>query len=593
MQAPAPTSDSSSNSSPEITRLFARVKLRLAYNYLTNIEKHFYVHVAVGIGVVLFLFIGGLVGFSFMFNWLLKPQQQPFGAPMLKRLVGMVLLAFSSMLTFSNLIIMLTTSYISREVEFYMAQPISHRKLFFCKFAESTLYSSWAFAVLSLPFFLAYGGTGESEPHFGWSAIIPDGSWIFYPAALLLILPYIVIPAAIGASFALIITGLFPAKRMFWLAAALAGTTILIGIISGHQAGVGLRIGRGEKGEITRVMSFMGIGDLAWMPSTWLARGMRAGMAGDLREVVFWGGLLYSTAFMALQICFWLVKPLYYRGFCSARSSGTTQRRGDGGLYPMFDRFLFRLPSAVRALVVKDLAVFWRDPAQWGQLMVLFGLLFIYMANLGSASELSRLRTNSPMFTSLTSLFNIGATSFVLAILSTRFVYPMLSLEGKQQWVIGLAPIPRTRLVWVKFGLCWVCSLILSLPLTAISCYSLETDKFVTWMSIGTILVMSMGLNALAIGLGSLMPNFQEDNPARIANGLGGTINVVLSLIYIGATLALEMPWVVAWVTKGIPTEPLALTMYYMSFPLMVCFQAIFIAGPLALGLRHWRNLEF
>ena len=34
------------------------------------------------------------------------------------RLIKMVLLAFFSMLIFSNLIIMLTTTYISREVEF-------------------------------------------------------------------------------------------------------------------------------------------------------------------------------------------------------------------------------------------------------------------------------------------------------------------------------------------------------------------------------------------------------------------------------------------------------------------------------------------
>ncbi|MBI1783678.1 hypothetical protein HYR69_00920 [Candidatus Sumerlaeota bacterium] len=576
-----------------ITRLFWRVKLKLGYNYLTNIKKHFYVHVAVGVVVILFLLIGGLVGFSFLFNWLLKADQQPFGAPMLKRLIGMVFLAFFSMLTFSNLIIMLTTSYISREVEFYMAQPLGHRRLFFCKFVESTLYSSWAFLVLSLPFLLALGGTKFADENFGWKTIIPDSPWTFYPVTALLLLPYIVIPASIGATIALVITGYFPAKRMFRLAFALAAIAVVLAIISGKQMGIKLRVTPGDRGEIARVMSFMGIGDIEWMPSTWFARGLRAAMDSDWKELFFWGGLLYSAALMALQICYWLVAPLYYRGFCSARSSGTAHRNRSGGLYALFDHLTRRLPSAVRSLVVKDLTVFWRDPAQWGQLMVLFGLLFIYVINLGSASEISQIRTNVPIFKSLTSLFNIGATCFVLAILSTRFVYPMLSLEGKQQWVIGLAPIPRTRLVWVKFILCWICSLGLSLPLIGLSCYALQTEWPITILSIVTILVMSMGLNALAIGLGALMPNFQEDNPARIANGLGGTINVIVSLIYIGATLAFETPFVWAHINHAIPGDAYGRTMFYLSFPLLLFLQIIVITGPLVLGLRHWEKLEF
>ena len=59
------------------------------------------------------------------------------------------------MLIFSNLIIMMTTTYISREVEFLMSQPVGHRRLFFGKLGESLLYSSWAFVILSFPFFVA------------------------------------------------------------------------------------------------------------------------------------------------------------------------------------------------------------------------------------------------------------------------------------------------------------------------------------------------------------------------------------------------------------------------------------------------------
>ena len=45
----------------------------------------------------------------------------------------------------------------------------------------------------------------------------------------------------------------------------------------------------------------------------------------------------------------WLAGPLYYRGWCSARTSGTTRRRRGGGLFVIFDRFLFWLPRSIRA----------------------------------------------------------------------------------------------------------------------------------------------------------------------------------------------------------------------------------------------------
>ena len=92
---------------PGPAALFWRVKLRLGLNYLRDVKRHILLHATVGLGVLTFMLVGGFFLFEFIFEFLVKPEQQPFGGPLLKRLVGMVLLAFFSMLTFSNLIIML------------------------------------------------------------------------------------------------------------------------------------------------------------------------------------------------------------------------------------------------------------------------------------------------------------------------------------------------------------------------------------------------------------------------------------------------------------------------------------------------------
>ena len=58
--------------------------------------------------------------------------------------------------------------------------------------------------------------------------------------------------------------------------------------------------------------------------------------------------------------------------------------------------------------------------------------------------------------------------------------------------------------------------------------------------------VMAFTLNGLAIGLGALYPNFKEENPSKIVSGFGGTFCLVLSFLYIVASvvlLAIGSPW--------------------------------------------------
>ena len=60
------------------------------------------------------------------------------------------------------------------------------------------------------------------------------------------------------------------------------------------------------------------------------------------------------------------------------------------------------------------------------------------------------------------------------------------------------------------------------------------------------ISTMTFTLTALATGLGALYPNFREDNPSKIVSGFGGTLCLVLSFLYIVASvavLAMGSPW--------------------------------------------------
>ena len=53
------------------------------------------------------------------------------------------------------------------------------------------------------------------------------------------------------------------------------------------------------------------------------------------------------------------------------------------------------------------------------------------------------------------------------------------------------------------------------------------------------ISVMTFALNGLAVGLGVLYPNFKDANPGKIVSGFGGTLCLVLSFVYILASVVL------------------------------------------------------
>jgi ABC-2 type transport system permease protein len=116
------------------------------------------------------------------------------------------------------------------------------------------------------------------------------------------------------------------------------------------------------------------------------------------------------------------------------------------------------------------------------------------------------------------------------------------------------------------------------------------TGNFV-WVSGLAMLVMSTGLTSLSVGLGAILPDFKEDNPARIANGIGGTMNVMLSLAYIGFSLLLLIAPTILLGSKTFGEAMQRFLPLYGAFVVLV--QAFLIWLPMRIGLRRWENMEF
>jgi len=192
---------------------------------------------------------------------------------------------------------------------------------------------------------------------------------------------------------------------------------------------------------------------------------------------------------------------------------------------------------------------------------------------------------DSPFWISAVSYLNLGACALNLATLTTRFVFPQFSLEGKRVWVVGLAPIGLVRVVRLKFWLASFTTLVVTLGLILLSCSMLGLDLAHTLFFGLTVTVMTFTLNGIAVGLGALYPNFKETNPGKIVSGFGGTFCLVLSFLYIVGSvvlLALGSPW--GWRPEAM--EQFAPAQAAFAWTVFVLLSVLAGWLPLRLGLR-------
>ncbi|MCX7767004.1 MAG: hypothetical protein N2246_09915, partial [Candidatus Sumerlaeia bacterium] len=285
--------------------IILKIKSRILKNELHSMRNYLFIHLTIGLLVLIVIIGGGALFFRFLFGFLVR--QEIFGLPLMYRLLGMVFLAFFSMLIFSNLIITLTTSYISREVDFFMSLPLRYEEIFWVKLLESIIYSSWAFAILSLPIFIAFGqakGVALS----------------FYVLSLLLVVPFLLIPAGIGALLTMLISAFLPARRSRTLAFVLAGLSVALIVIMVKLMGV-QQLLTSPATSFDQIMAVLNIGAVPLLPNFWLTRGLIALADKQYGQFIYWFLMLLSTALISLEVCRWLVPKLYYTGWTLSRES--------------------------------------------------------------------------------------------------------------------------------------------------------------------------------------------------------------------------------------------------------------------------------
>jgi ABC-2 type transport system permease protein len=244
-----------------------------------------------------------------------------------------------------------------------------------------------------------------------------------------------------------------------------------------------------------------------------------------------------------------------------------------------------------RLLIIKDFRTFRRDPQQWGQVLLFSGLMLLYFSNIRRFVE----SLEGPYQNSI-SFLNLCAISLLLCTYTGRFVYPMLSLEGRKFWILGLLPIEREQLLWGKFAFSTTGGLLIAEFLVLVSDLMLLMPVQVVLLHMLTVGVLAAGLSGLSVGLGACMPNFRETDPSKIAVGFGGTLNLVAGLLFLLLIIGLmAAPWharILMSDAHGNVSIPMGFAIPVgIALGLAVGVASVFL--PLRAGIRALRGMEF
>lgn len=465
-----------------------------------------------------------------------------FGSALNAKMVSLLFFALLILVVLSTVIVTYTTIFIARETEFLFQFPVPPRILFFFKATEALAFSSWATLFLCFPVLVAFG-------------YLRGAPASYYPQMVAVLVTFVLFAGMTGTALAILIA---PLARVLSPRQLLA----IGGILLATLAAVFLRSfqvwdmdGENNLLILDRFTAQLSTIHSPYFPGSWASSAVLAAAAGNHREVLFQGATLLANTLIFLPALAWYGKR-HYGGqwvLCHAATGtvrGRAPRRADPGaevpsaeplagaarLRDSAPTGLVRTRGPLGSLVLKDIRVFIRDPAQVSQSILFVLLMVIY--------SLSLVRVPRYLTTGTLQLLvyfaNLGAICAILSSFTSRFLFPLISLEGKAFWIVGLAPVPRSYILHAKLSFGLVVSLSLGVATTVVSNFALRVPPLLFAEAIYTVILAGICLNALATGLGATYPVFDEDNPARIAVGLGGTLNFFASALAVALLIGME-----------------------------------------------------
>src|SRR4051812_33286917 len=222
------------------------------------------------------------------------------------------LLALPSAVLFLALALMVLTSfttvlsslYLSGDMDMLLAAPVPMRAVFVIKFFGGLLVPYLLLFFLLGPFLLGFG------QGLGWGAT-------FFVTAFLVLLLLPLLPTGLGALLVMAVVRVIPARR----------AREIVGVIGG-MVGISWYIFSQFANELAprvanaRMLDYLRRFDNPLLPSAWAGRALAAAGAGDWTRLALYGGLFAVLSIGCFTLCIALAERLYYARWANMSTPG-------------------------------------------------------------------------------------------------------------------------------------------------------------------------------------------------------------------------------------------------------------------------------
>ncbi|MGL6096277.1 MAG: putative ABC transporter permease subunit, partial [Fimbriiglobus sp.] len=421
--------------------------------------------------------------------------------------------------------------------------------------------------------------------------------WYFYPLLPVALLGFVLLPGSASAVLALLFVRYFPRnRRQAMLVVALIAVVVgALWLVQLGKATRGALLGARRGGtELDSLVSQFSLAQSPLTPSHWMTNAVMAAARNEPVSALIPTALIWSNGLIAYVFAAWVAGRVYRTAFDRVAGSGRGKQVYRGNvLDSAMESLVFYLDKPTRILVVKDFRTFRRDPSQWVLLVIFGGLMMLggmnfrqyYRADLAAIDRY------------IVSLVNVAGTAVLLCAGLSRFIYPLISLEGRKFWILGLMPVSREQILFGKFAFAATGSVLIATGMIVASDILLGLPGIAIAVHALTGIVVALGLSGLNVGLGAYMPNFRETDPSKIVVGFGGTVNMVVGLGFLMLVVAqMAAPLYIAELLRRVNGQTLGEFPPLWTFagiPTGIAFGAAAVVLPLRAGARALKATEF
>lgn len=480
-----------------------------------------------GISIIYILFAVGFFIFTKnTVSYLLDSVK--IGSFLLHRFIMIVLFMFFVSINIGNIVVSFSTLFKSAETAWFFTKPISFTKVFLIKFLDNFFYSSTTLLLIISAALLGYG-------------VYFNLSWYLYPVILLLIiLPFMFSAGSLGAVILLIILRL-AAKFGLRKVITILGVIYASWVFGFYYISSPIDLVRKVFQYFPNINQYFGFLEnplIKVLPNRWVADSLYWITKEQYIKAIplIINNLILSIALFCLAML--VAKKWYYKTWLTSLELNSDIKINNT-IKPCFFGFEKKshLNSLDEVIIKREFLLFIREPGQWIHLSVMMFLMTIFIIGISGIRIIIAENYYNDYLKTIIYLVVSMFSIFMVAALSLRFVFPLISLEGETVWKIRSSPIDHKPLLVKRLLVYFALIFILGQLITFFANFQFPFELSIIGQLNSTFIIIS--IVSLNFGMGGYFSNYKEKNPIRIASSQGASITFLFVILYLVLLISL------------------------------------------------------